>query len=277
MDGLKQAAGTKTGSHDWNVSNLPIGTYHVYAVIYDSRSGSQAWAPGAVVVTPTTQSGSIQVNAPANLQTTAQGGQARFAVKLGSPPTHDVTLPVASTMPGEGQTESKSLSFTPQHWNVEQQVTVNGQSDGIPDGNRLYQVDIGKASSLDAQYMSQAAAPVQLTDLDYAPAWTTTTNNQNLRICALTVKSQRKVDATTWKYVLEAVFGNAGPGIQSGTAKLASVPPLLQLVDADMQFGALRQGETGRSLDTVTVRARAPLSAAYFQAGAGFRWVLSVK
>lgn len=143
---------------------------------------------------------SIQINTPANLQTTEHGGQARFAVKLGSPSKDEVTLPVASTMPGEGQTEPKSLSFTPQNRNVEQQVTVASPSDCIPDGNRLYQVNIGKASSLDPQYMGQASTPVQLTNLDYAPAWTTTTNNQNVRICALTVKSQRKVDATTWEY-----------------------------------------------------------------------------
>lgn len=277
IDGLKQAAGTHAGRYEWDVSSLPVGAYHVYAVIYDSRGSSQAWAPGAVVATPASQSGSIVVNAATNLQTTEKGGQARFGVKLGSAPSDEVTVPVASSMPGEGQAEPRSLSFSPQNWNVEQQAIVTGQSDCIPDGNRLYQVGVGNASTLDPQYLGLAAAPVQITNVDNAPAWTTTSNNQNVRICGLAVQSQRKVDATTWEYVLEAVFGNAGAGVQGGTARLAGVPALLQVVDAEMQFGALQQGQTGRSLDTVTIRAKAPLSAAYFQAGAGFRWVLSVK
>lgn len=276
-DGLRQASGTQAGNYDWDAGGLAAGTYFVYAVIYDSRGSAQAWAPGAVVITPETQSGSVLVNAAANLQTNELGAQASFAVRLGSAPSDEVVLPVASTMTGEGRALPPSLTFNAQNWNIDQQVMVTGQSDCIPDGNRQYQVQVGKAVSLDPQYMGLAAAPVNLVNQDYAPAWVATTNNPNVRICALSIRSTRKVDATTWEYVLDAVFGNSGAPVQGGAAKLVAVPPLLQLVDPDMQFGALHQGETGNSLDTITVRAKGPLSAAYFQVGAGLRWSITVK
>ena len=80
---------------------------------------------------------------------------------------------------------------------------------------------------------------------DIESAGTTTSNNLNVRICSLAIQSQRKVDATTWEYVLEAVFGNSGPPIQGGTATLTGAPVLLQLVDPVMQFGALQRFVAG--------------------------------
>jgi len=278
VGGMRQAAaGTQAGSYDWDVSGVPVGTYYVYAVIHDPRGTGQAWAPGAVVVTPDAPSGSVAVNAAANLQTSERGTQAQFGVRLGSQPAADVVLPVASTMASEGAASPPSLSFTPQNWNVDQTVTVTGQADCIPDGNRQYQVLVGKAVSLDPQYMGLAAPAVALTNQDASPAWTVTGNNVNVRICSLTVKSSSKVDATTWEYVLEATFGNSGVAVAGGVAKLVGVPPLLTVTDPDMQFGALNQGETGKSLDSITVRSKGPLSVAFFQSGAGLRWMLTVR
>ena len=102
-------------------------------------------------------------------------------------------------------------------------------------------------------------------------------NNINVRICAMTLKTATKVDATTWEYTVSASFGNAGAAILGGTAKLVVFPALLQVVDAELQYGALAQGETGRSLDTVTLRSKLSLQQSFFDAGVGFKWNITTR
>lgn len=277
VDGLRQATGTQAGQYDWDVTGLAPGAYHVYAVIYDSKGVGRAWAPGAVVVVPSPQTGSVMLNAAANLQTTELGGVASFGVRLGSAPVADVVLPVASSRSGEGVAQPATLTFTAQNWATEQTVRVTGQFDCIPDGNRQYQVLVGSAQSLDPQYMGLAAAPVNLTNQDNNPTWTLTSNNAAVRLCALGIRSSRAVDATTWEYVLDLGIGNNGAAVAGATARLVGVPALLTVVQPEVTFGALQQGESARSAGTITVRSRGQLSAAYFQAGVGFRWTLNVR
>lgn len=222
-DGLSQAPGTHQGSHVWDVTDLPIGTYHVYAVIYDSRGVGRAWAPGAVVIAPA-QAGTVVVTTTPSLQTTEGGGTVTFRVRLGSAPTANVTVPVASTMVGEGIATPAVLTFQPQNWGVDQTVTVTGQYDCIPDGNRAYQVLVGRTTSVDPLYMDLSGTPVSLTNVDNVQSWVNATNNTNVRICGVTLKSATKVDATTWEYVIAASFGNSGTAIQGGTAKLVTFP-----------------------------------------------------
>lgn len=277
VDGLRQPAGTQTGSYEWDVTALPTGTYYAYAVIYDAKGAGQSWAPGVVVVTPAQQSGSVVVTAATGLQTSESGGQAQFSVRLGSPPAQDVALPVASNSSAEGRASPPTLTFTPQNWSVDQPVTVTGQFDCLPDGNRQYQVNVGQAVSLDPQYMGLSGAPVTLTNLNAPQASVVISNNPNVRLCALAIVSQRQLGPLSWETVLDVGFGNTGAPVRGGVARITGVPALLTVVDGEVQFGALQQGQTGRSLDTITLRSRGPLSPAFFQAGIGFRWILTVQ
>jgi hypothetical protein len=275
VDGVSQASGTQTGAYDWDVTGLAAGAYYVYAVIYDPRGSGQAFAPGVVVIPASPQSGSVVTTAGANLQTTQYGGQASFTVHLGTAPTATVTLPVSSTTSSAGLPAPQSLVFTPQNWSVDQTVTVTGQADCLPGGNKTYQVLVGNAVSLDPQYIGLAGSPVNLTNQDTLVNWVVTTNNPNVRICNLAIVSTRAVNPTTWEYVLSARFGNSGAAVAGGTATLVGAPPIFQLISPAMTFGALQQGESGQSLANITIRSRGgPLSAAYFQSGAGFRWNL---
>lgn len=276
VDGLSQPVGTQSGTYVWDVTALPVGTHYVYAVIYDSRGVGRAWAPGAVVIAAP-EAGSIVVTAASGLQTSEQGAAATFKVKLASAPTANVVVPVASTMAGEGIASPASLTFTPQNWGTDQSVTVTGQYDCIPDGAKSYQVLVGRSVSVDERYMDLSGTPVALTNADNPQSWVNSSNNINVRICAMTLKTATKVDATTWEYTVSASFGNAGAAILGGIAKLVTFPALLQVVDAELQYGALAQGETGRSLDTVTLRSKLSLQQSFFDAGVGFKWNITTR
>lgn len=75
-----------------------------------------------------------------------------FTVQLNSEPTADVTISVASTVPGEASVSAASLTFTAGNWNVPQTVTVTGQDDAVLDGNQAYVIELGAGVSADPNY-----------------------------------------------------------------------------------------------------------------------------
>ncbi|CAN7322003.1 hypothetical protein [Rhizobacter sp. LjRoot28] len=254
VDGIAKPVGTHAGSIDWDVTNLPVGAYYIHVEVYDGRGVGRATGAGAVVI-PSETGGDIVVT-PGSSQTVEGRGAAKFKVRLGSEPTASVRVPVASTVPGEGVATPATLTFTASNWNVDQTVTVDGQTDCLSDGSKAYQVLVGKSASLDPAYMSRSGTPVDLVNLDDELAQVRSSNNAGARICSVRVKTSTKVDATTWEYVVDASFGNVGTtAIDGGTAQV--IPPAgMVVVDGQLSFGALAVGQTGRSLDTVTVRAQ---------------------
>jgi hypothetical protein len=83
---------------------------------------------------------------------TSEAGQtATFSVRLGSQPSANVSVAVASDDSGEGTAGPATLSFTSANWNTPQTVTVTGADDDGIDGDQAYGVDL-LASSGDASY-----------------------------------------------------------------------------------------------------------------------------
>lgn len=318
VDGLRQTAGTQSGSYVWDVTDFAPGAYYVYGVIYDAKGVGRAYAPGAVVVPPATQSGKILVTLGGHSQssdngrqfsdsgrgsasggggsrasgssaagsagssggsrtvTSEDGKKTTFTVRLGNAPTGDVVVPVSSTSPREGIAEPASLTFTRQNWMANQTVTVTGQEDCAPDGKKAYQVLTGKAVTIDPNYIGLSGMPVSVTNKDDQDK-KRTTNNANIHICGLTVASERKVNTRTWEYTLKAELTNTGGNVSGVLAKLRELPFDTQLVDDAMQFGAVNQGETAKSIDAVTVRTRFPVPMEIFKRGIGFRWSVTVQ
>lgn len=95
-------------------------------------------------------------------QTTEQGGQVTFSVKLRSKPpgTSTVTLGVSSRNPNEGTVAPSSLVFTVDDWNTAHPVTVTGVDDKKADGNVPYQIDF----AADMKYGAPAPASITLTN-----------------------------------------------------------------------------------------------------------------
>ena len=108
-----------------------------------------------VTVTPTT-----------GLQTTESGATASFSVALTSRPASDVTITVASNNTAEGTTSVSSLTFSAADWNVAQVVTITGVDDAVDDGNIVYGITTGAATSVDAKYAGLDASDVVLTNVD---------------------------------------------------------------------------------------------------------------
>ncbi|HEY5926836.1 MAG TPA: hypothetical protein VIV11_34355 [Kofleriaceae bacterium] len=94
----------------------------------------------------------ITVNAPAMLMTSETGTQQSFAVVLQTQPAADVTIAVTSTDASEATLSTTQLVFTPANWNVVQTVTVTGADDGLDDGDQMYSVTLGAATSTDTMY-----------------------------------------------------------------------------------------------------------------------------
>ncbi len=111
-------------------------------------------APG-ITVTPTS-----------GLVTTEAGGLATFDLVLDAAPVGDVVIPITSSDTAEGTVSVTSLTFTPADWNTAQTVTVTGVDDAVDDGDKVFTIVTGLASSTDPAYDTLDASDVSVTNLD---------------------------------------------------------------------------------------------------------------
>jgi uncharacterized protein (TIGR03382 family) len=104
---------------------------------------------------------------PLSIVTSESGGTDSFSVVLTSQPQgSDVTIPVSSSNPGEGNVSVTSLTFTGTNWNVPQIVTVTGVDDTVLDFTQSYTIVLGPATSADPDYSGMDAADVSAVNLD---------------------------------------------------------------------------------------------------------------
>ena len=80
---------------------------------------------------------------------TEAGGTATFTVWLLGAPEGDVTVPLASSDPGEGRVSPATLTFTATSWSTAQTVVVTGVDDEVDDGDEPYVIETGDPSSPD--------------------------------------------------------------------------------------------------------------------------------
>ena len=114
---------------------------------------------------------SPSTSASSRLRTTEDGGTAAFEVKLGSEPTGDVVLGVASSDPAEGTVSASSLTFTATTWSTAQTVTLTGVDDAPAnpvDGDRSYTVTltVNTVSTADPTYDALSAITVYAVNAD---------------------------------------------------------------------------------------------------------------
>lgn len=106
------------------------------------------------------------VQAQPPLLTAETGDAATFDVSLSSEPIADVTLPVASDTPVEGNTDTAALLFTPGNWDTPQTVTLTGADDAVVDGTVDYSVVFGQANSADLLYDGLQPAAIAASNVD---------------------------------------------------------------------------------------------------------------
>ncbi|MEY3172523.1 MAG: hypothetical protein RLZZ436_436 [Planctomycetota bacterium] len=117
----------------------------------------------------------IAVTPPGLPETTEDGGAVTFSVVLKLQPSADVKLPVSSDNLAEGTTSVSSLVFTADNWNIPQTVTLTGVDDLYDDGDVVWHVIIGPATSADALYDGQDPDDLAITNLndDFADVFLT--------------------------------------------------------------------------------------------------------
>jgi hypothetical protein len=273
VEGIPMAAGVQSGHYDWDVTDLPVGVYYVYAKVVDAKGSAQAFAPGSVVVRSAQPSGVVVQKNPNRVRvTTERGRSTTIALRLGSAPTANVVVPLTSTKRSEGVVQPTSLTFTPQNWSAFQEATVTGVGDCVPDLFNNYQINVGPVQSQDPNYLGITGQPFLMVNLGRGLAQGGTTNNPQVYICELTVVSEKKLDRRTWEYVLRADVNNIGPDAQRIKAVLSGVPFGVTVVESVLQFGAVSQHDVGRTTDTVTVRSNRKMLPVVFRTGLGFNW-----
>ncbi len=108
----------------------------------------------------------IAVNPTSGLQTTEDGGQATFTIRLNSKPTASVSISLSSSDVTEGTVNPSSVTFTTVNWNAPQTVTVTGVDDNLDDDNITYTITTAAASSSDTKYNGINPADVSVTNID---------------------------------------------------------------------------------------------------------------
>ena len=127
----------------------------------------------------------FQVTPSSGLVVNEAGAVATFTVALRSAPVADVLIPVSSSDLSEGTVSASQLVFTSTNWNLPQTVTITGVDDAALDGDVLFSVLLGAASSLDADF--NAANPIDV--------WATNRDNETKFYVVNDATSDR-----TWEY-----------------------------------------------------------------------------
>jgi hypothetical protein len=89
-----------------------------------------------------------------------------FTIVLNTQPLANVTVTLTSSDHTEGTVSPASVTFTPANWNTPQTVTVTGVNDTIVDGNQVFTIVTGVATSADPAYNGINPPDVSVTNID---------------------------------------------------------------------------------------------------------------
>ncbi len=156
---------TVTGQDD----NLADGNQS-YAIVFGATvSNDSAYAairPSAFTLTNIDNDSAGITVSPISGNTTEEGSQATFTIRLTSEPTADVIINLSSSNINEGTVDQNTVTFTSANWNAPQTVTVTGQDDHLVDGNQVYQVQFGATTSNDGNYAAIKPNDLTLLNID---------------------------------------------------------------------------------------------------------------
>ena len=98
--------------------------------------------------------------------TSEDGDTATFTIQLDTEPSADVVIAVSSSNTAEGTVSPASLTFTNEDWATPKTVTVTGVADDVNDGDSVFTVVLGAATSADSNYNALNPADVSVTNND---------------------------------------------------------------------------------------------------------------
>ena len=151
---LGRARGIPSVAWNWGGSIVFSLLFFAAACTSDEPGETEEGAAGFLVVPSS------------GLITRESGSASTFTIRLASPPSAAVTIPLSSSNPNEGTVNPQSVTFAPGGWNHPQTVTVTGVDDALVDGNQPYTVLIAAAISADFRYDGLDPPDVSVTNLD---------------------------------------------------------------------------------------------------------------
>ncbi len=259
-DGIKPAPGQRSGEWTWDVSGLPTGTYHVYAVATSAQGQGQVFAPGALVVPSDSTRAKVTLTRPNPIYEGALVDLPLSYSGMGSVPVNlDVSTAELTLVDGASvQTRGDASSTT---------LNVRYARQCLPGYARDF-MTVGSLVSEDPDLMGrQLVAP--LTGLFHSVK-----NNIGdgypdtyLRVCNIRVLSETKVSATSSDYVITGDLSNWHRLVyavtmtpQVGAPIAGSHCPTIEASSGHLSFGYSEAGQVVKTTSTVTVRAKSGLS-----------------
>jgi hypothetical protein len=120
-------------------------------------------------------SAALDVVIPVDARTSEAGAAVSVFVRLTARPSGDVSVPVASSDPGEGAVSASSVTFTTANWDGFQELVVTGVDDSDTDGAQSYLLRLGPSTSSDAAFAG-LSRELPLTNTDDETAGVTLTS-----------------------------------------------------------------------------------------------------
>ncbi|MGA1869955.1 MAG: DUF1566 domain-containing protein [bacterium] len=108
----------------------------------DPETGSALLDPDDIAVRNIDNDAISYIISEISGNTSEEGAEASFSMKLGSQPNGNVVINVVSSNQAEGSVSESTLIFASLEWNVEQIVTVTGVDDDVSDGNQNYVIEL---------------------------------------------------------------------------------------------------------------------------------------
>lgn len=197
--------------------------------------------PNVTVAITDNDTAAVLVTPTSGLQTDEQGSTATFTVVLGSQPTSNVTIPIASDNLAQDAVSTISLVFTNLTWSTPQTVTVTGVSDDIADGDVTHAILVQPASSSDTAYNGLDGADPQVTNHDDDVVGVAVTPIFGLVVdetggtAAFTVRlrSRPLADVTIAAVSSDPSEGTASPALLTFTALNWSTPQIVIVTGVD--------------------------------------------
>lgn len=260
VQGLRQAAGSRSGSHVWDTSALAPGVYYVYAVIHDASGSTQTYAPGPVVVPNPAPAGTLKAAAPALVY---EAGSGTYAITWNgaAPQGSAMVLPINYALPlwvttGAGQASGSRLI------GVHYPLQCSKQPVLAP-------FQTGPLISDDLNFAGRVAAAGNAPRL--VPAAASNTGDDTLRVCELRILSERKLADGATEYAVSVRLSNLGAAL-SGALVQPSTLPSGVTASGQLQFGPIGAGETGSTQNIVTIRS--PAGTFTLSSQSGIKWTV---
>lgn len=205
----------------------------------------------------------ITVAPTSGLVTTEAGGAATFTIVLNSQPTASVTVPLSSSNLAEGTVSASSVTFTTGNWNTPRTITVTGVDDFVNDGDIVYTIVTGAASSGDSKYAGVDAANVSTTNTDNDSAGITVTPTSGLATTeggstaqfSIVLNSQPTANVSVSLSSNNAAEGLVSPASVIFSAANWSAPQFITITGVD---DLIRDGDVNYSIITAPATSADP-------------------